>query len=152
MAQKVLVVEDELEMLDFITRFLSRKGFEVDSAASGEDAWKAIGETVYDLIISDLALEDISGIELLERVRSTDAFLPFIIMTGVGTIESAVEAIKRGAFHYLTKPFKVQDMEFLARRALEYGNLHRKLAKFHERGKRKWRESPNYHRFQQTHV
>ncbi|HMK65461.1 MAG TPA: response regulator, partial [Thermodesulfobacteriota bacterium] len=119
MAQRILVVEDELDMLEFLTRFLSRKGYQVDSAPSGEEAWKAIGETVYDLIISDLALQDISGIELLERVRTTDAFLPFIIMTGVGTIESAVEAIKRGAFHYLTKPFKVQDMELLARRAME---------------------------------
>jgi DNA-binding NtrC family response regulator len=142
MAQKILVVEDEPEMLEFLSRYLARKGYQVDSAASGEEAWKDIGETVYDLVISDLALEDITGIELLERVRTTDAVLPFIIMTGVGTIESAVEAIKRGAFHYLTKPFKVQDMELLARRAIEYGDLHRKLALFHERESEKDEKTP----------
>ncbi|MBA4394317.1 MAG: sigma-54-dependent Fis family transcriptional regulator, partial [Desulfobacca sp.] len=116
MAERILVVEDEPEMLEFLSRFLTRKGYQVDCAAGGEEAWKTIGETVYDLVITDLALQDITGIELLERVRVTDAILPFIFMTGVGTIESAVEAIKRGAFHYLTKPFKMQDMEIMARR------------------------------------
>lgn len=133
MTERILVVEDEPEMLEFLSRFLTRKGYQVDSAASGEEAWKLMGETVYDLLISDLALPDINGIELLERVRVTDPILPFIIMTGVGTIESAVNAIKRGAFHYITKPFKVQDMEILARRALEYGALHRKLDSFRNR-------------------
>ena len=133
MPERILVVEDEPEMLEFLSRFLTRKGYQVDCAASGEEAWKTIGETVYDLVITDLALQDISGIELLERVRGTDAVLPFIIMTGVGTIESAVDAIKRGAFHYITKPFKVQDMEILARRALEHGALHRKLDSFRDR-------------------
>ncbi|MGC1404418.1 MAG: sigma-54 dependent transcriptional regulator [Thermodesulfobacteriota bacterium] len=142
MAERILVVEDEVEMLQFLSRFLTRKGYQVDSAASGEEAWKAIGETVYDLVITDLALDDINGIELLERVRVTDAVLPFIIMTGVGTIESAVEAIKRGAFHYITKPFKVQDMEILARRAMEYGALHRKLDMFHDRESEKEEKAP----------
>ncbi|MBI5605069.1 MAG: sigma-54-dependent Fis family transcriptional regulator [Deltaproteobacteria bacterium] len=142
MAERILVVEDEIEMLEFLSRFLTRKGYQVDSAAGGEEAWKAIGETVYDLVITDLALQDINGIELLERVRVTDAILPFIIMTGVGTIESAVDAIKRGAFHYLTKPFKVQDMEILARRAIEYGALHRKLDKLHDKETEKEERAP----------
>jgi DNA-binding NtrC family response regulator len=127
MPEKILVVEDEPEMLEFLSRFLTRKGYQVDGAASGEEAWKSIGETVYDLVISDLALQDMTGLELLGRVRTADNTLPFIIITGMGTIESAVEAIQRGAFHYITKPFKLQDIEILARRALEYGALHRKL-------------------------
>jgi DNA-binding NtrC family response regulator len=69
----------------------------------------------------------LTGLDLLERVRASDATLPFIILTGVGTIETAVEAIKLGAFHYITKPFKLRDMEILVRRALEYGKLNRKL-------------------------
>lgn len=128
MAEKILVVEDEQDMLQFLSRFLIRKGYQVDCATSGEGAWKAIDETVYDLVITDLALGDISGLDLLERVRTNDPTLPFIIITGVGTIESAVKAIQQGAFHYLTKPFKLQDIEILAQRALEYGSLHRKLA------------------------
>ena len=127
MAEKILVVEDEQDMLQFLSRFLIRKGYQVDCATSGEAAWKAIDETVYDLVITDLALGDISGLDLLERVRATDTTLPFIIITGVGTIESAVKAIQHGAFHYLTKPFKLQEIDILTQRALEYGSLHRKL-------------------------
>ena len=127
MPDKILIVDDEPEMREFLSRFLTRKGYQVDCASSGEEAWKAIGETVYDLVITDLALQDISGIELLGRVRVADSALPFIIITGVGTIESAVEAIQKGAFHYITKPFKMQDIEILAARALEFGKLHRKL-------------------------
>jgi DNA-binding NtrC family response regulator len=127
MAEKILIVDDEREMLQVLTRIFTRKGYEVHSAECGEDAWKAIEETMFDLVISDLAMEDLSGLDLLERVRSTDATIPFIIVTGVGTIESAVHAIQMGAFHYITKPFKSRDIEILAQRALEYGKLHRKL-------------------------
>jgi len=125
--EKILVVDDEQEMLQVLSRSFKRKGYEVQCAESGEEAWKAIEETMFDIVISDLAMEDLSGLELLERVRATDAALPFIIMTGVGTIESAVEAIKLGAYHYITKPFKMRDIEILTQRALEYGALNRKL-------------------------
>jgi len=127
LSEKILIVEDEPEMIRALSRFLTRLGYQVQTEESGEDAWKAIEETMFDLIISDMAMDDISGLELLERVRTTDSALPFIIITGVGTIETAVEAIKLGAFHYITKPFKLRDMEILVKRALEYGKLHRKL-------------------------
>lgn len=127
MSERILVVEDEAEMRTILSRSLARLGYEVRAAASGEEAWKAIEETMFDLVISDMALGNMSGIELLERVRATDAALPFIIITGVGTIETAVQAIKLGAFHYITKPFKSRDLEILVKRALEYGDLHRRL-------------------------
>lgn len=127
MPEKILIVDDEREMLQVLSRLFSRKGYDVYSAQSGEEAWKAIEETMFDLIISDMAMEDISGLELLERARSVDSTIPFIIITGVGTIETAVQAIKMGAFHYITKPFKNRDIEILAQRALEYGKLNRTL-------------------------
>jgi DNA-binding NtrC family response regulator len=127
MAEKILIVEDEAEMLQFLSRFFKRKGYQIHTAEGGEQAWKSIEETMYDLVICDLVMDGLSGVELLERVRASDNTLPFIIITGAGTIESAVEAIKLGAFHYITKPFKIQDAEILAKRALEYGKLHRKM-------------------------
>ncbi|MBW2000550.1 MAG: sigma-54-dependent Fis family transcriptional regulator [Deltaproteobacteria bacterium] len=127
MPEKILIVDDEIEMLRVLSRLFSRKGYEVHTAQSGKEAWKAIEETMFDLIISDMAMEDISGLELLELVRSIDSSIPFIIITGVGTIETAVQAIKMGAFHYITKPFKNRDIEILAQRALEYGKLNRTL-------------------------
>lgn len=142
MAYKILVVEDELDMLNLLSRFLLRKGYQVDVASNGEEAWSAIDETVYDLVITDLDLGDITGLELMERTRTTDSTLPFIIITGVGTIENAVVAIQRGAFHYMTKPFKLPEIEILTQRALEHGSLHRKLAAFHQKEKQEDGDMP----------
>lgn len=127
MTEKILIVDDEPDMLSALKRIFSRKGYIVTTAQCGEDAWNFIEETMFDLIISDLAMEDLSGLELLKLVRSSDSTIPFIIITGVGTIETAVEAIQMGAFHYIKKPFKNQDIEILAQRALEYGKLNRQI-------------------------
>lgn len=128
MTGKILIADDEPEMLQTLSRILRRKGFEIYAAQGGEEACRAMEETVFDLIISDMAMEDLNGLEFLKIVRSTDSFIPFIIITGVGTIESAVEAIQNGAFHYITKPFDAQDIEILAQRAVEYGRLNRKIS------------------------
>jgi DNA-binding NtrC family response regulator len=127
MPEKILLIDDELDLLTTVSRSLKRQGYVVHTAASGEEGSRAFSETVYDLIISDLSMETMNGLELLKRVRAMDTLVPFIIMTGVGTIETAVEAIKLGAYHYITKPFTPQDLLLLVRRAVEHGQLHRKL-------------------------
>jgi DNA-binding NtrC family response regulator len=127
MSEKILIVDDEPEMLQALSRILGRKGYAVLTAEGGNEACRAMEETVFDLVISDMAMEDLSGLELLKIIRLTDPTTPFIVMTGVGTIESAVEAIQMGAFHYITKPFKNHDIEILAQRAIEYGKLNRKI-------------------------
>ena len=128
MSDRILVVDDEPEMLQVMNRMLTSKGYKVHEAISGESALTAIEETMFDLVLCDLAMSPgISGLELLERVRMTDPVLPFIIITGVGTIETAVQAIQLGAFHYITKPFKRREIEIITQRALEYGKLNRKL-------------------------
>ena len=142
MPNKILVVEDELDMLNLLSRFLQRKGYQVDVASNGQEAWKAIDETVYDLVITDLDLGDTTGLELMEKTRANDSSLPFIIITGVGTIENAVVAIQRGAFNYLTKPFKLPEIEILTQRAIEHGALHRKLAAFHQKEKQEHADMP----------
>jgi DNA-binding NtrC family response regulator len=133
MPEKILLVDDEQDLLSVLKRSLGRQGYVVDTAPCGPDAWKALSETAYDLVVSDLAMEPMSGLELLKQIRSIDHIQPFIIMTGAGSIESAVEAIKLGAYHYITKPFKTQELALLARRAIEYGKLHRKLETFSQR-------------------
>ncbi|EGB14567.1 two component, sigma54 specific, transcriptional regulator, Fis family [Pseudodesulfovibrio mercurii] len=133
MPEKILLVDDEQELLAVLKRSLGRQGYVVDTASTGQEAWKALSETAYDLVVSDLAMEPMSGLELLKQIRTIDHIQPFIIMTGAGTIETAVEAIKLGAYHYITKPFKTQELALLARRAIEYGRLHRKLETFSER-------------------
>ncbi|MEW5805007.1 MAG: sigma-54 dependent transcriptional regulator [bacterium] len=130
MSDRILIVDDEPEMLRLLDRNLKRLGYSVQTASSGREGLRLIEETIFDLVISDLAMEDINGIKLLEHARSLYPYLPFIIITGVGTIESAVEAIKKGAFNYVTKPFQMRDMEILVQRALEYGNMNRELQQF----------------------
>ncbi|NDV19848.1 response regulator [Pseudodesulfovibrio sp. JC047] len=130
MPEKILLVDDEQELLSVLKRSLSRQGFVVHTASSGEEAWHALSEIMYDLVISDLAMEPMGGLDLLKQVRTIDTLLPFIMMTGAGSIETAVEAIKLGAYHYITKPFKTQELALLARRAIEHGQLHRKLESF----------------------
>jgi DNA-binding NtrC family response regulator len=128
MSDRILVVDDEPEMLQVMNRMLTSKGYKVHGAINGESALTALEETMFDLVLCDLAMPPgMSGLELLERVRMTDSSLPFIIITGVGTIETAVQAIQLGAFHYITKPFKRREIEILTQRALEYGKLSRKI-------------------------
>jgi DNA-binding NtrC family response regulator len=110
-----------------LKRALSLSGYEVHVASSGEEAWAALTEIMYDLVISDLAMEPMDGLELLKQVRTIDNGLPFIMMTGAGSIETAIEAIKQGAYHYITKPFDTQELILLTRRAIEHGQLHRRL-------------------------
>lgn len=133
METRLLIVEDEPEMLMFLKRFFLRKGYAVTAVASGEEAWSALIETEFDLVISDLVLEGMSGMELLKKIRHIDRDLPFIIITGAGTIESAVEAIKIGAFHYVTKPFKRQELEIMAQRAVEFGMMNRRISKLNDK-------------------
>jgi DNA-binding NtrC family response regulator len=130
---RLLIVEDEPEMLLFLKRFFQRKGYTVTAVASGEEAWAAVTETEYDLVISDLVLEKMSGMELLKKTRAIDRDLPFIIITGAGSIESAVEAIKIGAFHYVTKPFQRQELEITVQRAVEFGMMNRRISKLNEK-------------------
>ncbi len=127
MQYRILVVDDEQEWLEILQLLFTRKGWEVHTACSGEEAWTRMSETSYDLVICDLAMPDMTGIELLKRVRTVDAVLPFVIMTGVGSIQTAVEAVQLGAYSYITKPFKTQDLEITATRAVEHGRMHRQL-------------------------
>jgi DNA-binding NtrC family response regulator len=127
MPSKILLVDDELDLLTTVSRALRREGYTTHTATSGADAIEALSESVYDLVITDLAMAPVDGIELLRRIRAADNLLPVIMMTGVGTIESAVEAIKMGAYHYITKPFTPQDLLLLVSRAIEHGRLHRRL-------------------------
>lgn len=132
METRLLIVEDEPEMLMFLKRFFKRKGYAVTAVTSAEEAWAALVETEYDLVISDLVLEGMSGMDLLKKIREIDRALPFVMLTGAGTIDSAVEAIKIGAFHYITKPFKRQELEITARRAVEFGMMQRRISRLND--------------------
>lgn len=127
MDYRILIVDDEPEWLDVLQLLFSRKGWQVHTASNGMEAWDKLAHGTYDLVLCDLVMPGLSGMELLKRIRTVDAALSFIMMTGVGTIETAVEAVQNGAYSYITKPFKNQELKILAQRATEHGRLIRQL-------------------------
>ncbi len=116
--KKILVVDDDRDMCLLLNRFLTRKGYSVTEMYGGKKALDHIGSEKPDLIISDFRLEDMDGIALLTKVRATDPSIPFIIITGYSDIKTSVNAIKLGAFDYVTKPLLPDEILITIQQAL----------------------------------
>jgi DNA-binding NtrC family response regulator len=119
----ILVVDDQRSLRQTTSITLSRAGHSVDEAASGEEALRRIDETLYDLVITDLKMEEVDGLAVLEAVKARDADIEVLIVTAYGTIESAVQAIRRGAYDYITKPFTPDQLLHSVDLALERRRL-----------------------------
>ncbi|USN98581.1 MAG: sigma-54-dependent Fis family transcriptional regulator [Phycisphaeraceae bacterium] len=124
----VLVVDDKEMMRDSVAQTLRRAGFEVAVAADGPTALGMIAQKRPDAIVTDLKMPGMSGIELVEKIAQIDDTLPSIVMTAFGTIETAVEAMKRGAFDYVTKPFEGDELIITIKRGLRQSKLARENA------------------------
>jgi len=120
---KILVVDDDNLIKDFLKESLSRLNHQVDLASSGDEALDKIKRTEYDIILSDIRMPKMSGMELLKATRKFSPYAKIMLMTAYGTIENAVEAMKLGAFDYIQKPFSVDDIEIKIRKALDYKKL-----------------------------
>ncbi len=114
-ALQVLVVEDSKPLREMLVHVLKEDGTRVDAAKDGKDALEKYHSAHYDLIITDLNMPEVSGIELIKKIREHDEAVEFIIITGYASLESAVEAIKAGAFDYIIKPFKVDELQVAVR-------------------------------------
>jgi DNA-binding NtrC family response regulator len=117
--EKILIVDDEKNVCDSIKKILSRKGYEVDNTLNAEEAVKKINETNYDLVITDLMMPKISGIELLQIVKEHYPELEVVLITGYASIDTAVRATKLGAADYLPKPFTPDELMEITKKALE---------------------------------
>src|SRR5512139_3789252 len=120
---KMLVVDDDRNLLELLKMRLESSSYEVTTAINGEEAIKAVKSQVVDLSIVDLQLLNQDGISLMEELHLILPDMPVIILTAYGSIESAVEAMKRGAYSYLTKPFDHEDLLLQIERALENRRL-----------------------------
>jgi two-component system, NtrC family, response regulator GlrR len=120
---KLLIVDDDRNLLELIKMRLESLDYEVRATQEEEEAKKAVTEQVFDLAVIDLQLLHQDGISLMEELRLKSPELPVIILTAHGSIESAVEAIKRGAYTYLTKPFDARELTLHIARALENRRL-----------------------------
>jgi two-component system response regulator HydG len=119
----ILVIDDDKAMRDACFQILSRKGFQVELAASARQGLNLLEHQSFDAILLDLVMPDLDGLETLKKIRALDQDVEVIIITGYGTIQSAVESIKAGAFHFLSKPFVPDDLRNLVDRALEKRRL-----------------------------
>jgi DNA-binding NtrC family response regulator len=124
---KVLVVDDEAGMRKSLAIMLRRDGYAVTEAAGGKEALEQLGREVFDLVVADLNMEDLSGLEVLRHIRQSSPDLEVILMTGYGTIEAAVEAMKLGAFDFITKPFQSEEILLRARNAVDKRQLRREV-------------------------
>ncbi len=113
-----LIVDDELSMREFLTILFERDGYTVYSANGGEEALEIIEKHKIDLIISDLNMPNMSGIELLKQVKQKNLDISFIVVTAFGSTESAIEALKLGASNYVLKPFNNDELRLVVKRAL----------------------------------
>jgi len=127
-AARVLVVDDEKEMAEMIADDLGGSGYEAEVAAGGKAAIAALKKRSFDAVITDLRMDDVDGFDVLDASLKLDPDRPVLIMTAYGTIENAVEAVRRGASHYLTKPFRLAEARVVLSRALEERTLRRENA------------------------
>lgn len=119
----ILIVDDDLTLLEVLHARLTTAGFKVDKASNGKAALSFIQKTPVDLMISDIKMPEMSGMELLEKVRSLYPYQPVIFLTAHGTISGAVDAVKAGALDYLTKPFEGKDLVTMVHNILGKADL-----------------------------
>ena len=123
--EKILVVDDELSMREFLEIMLKKNGYEVESVSDPEQAVLRVENDVYDLVITDILMPKMNGLELLRKIKEHSPDTVVVMMTAFATTETAVEAMKEGAYDYITKPFKLDEIRMVIEKALEKKKLFR---------------------------
>jgi len=120
---RILIIDDEDSIRDYLSMMLEREGYEVSASESGKKALRLNSKKTYDVVITDIQLPGMTGIEILTTLRESDPALPVIIITGHASQESAIEALNMGAFYYLLKPVSNEELKQVVRAALEVHRL-----------------------------
>ena len=121
--EKILVVDDEQGLREVLSIMLKRTGYAVTSVADGEEAVELLSKEIFDLVITDLRMPNVDGMEVLKAAKSASPETVVLVITAFATADSAVEAMKQGAYDYLTKPFQVDEVQLIIRNALEKRRL-----------------------------
>ena len=130
---RILVIDDESFVRDLLTDFFEKLNFEVVTAADGTAGLTAFGDGPFSVVLVDLKMPGKSGIETLSDIRQQDTVTPVIIMTGYPTIDTSIEALRLGAYDYIIKPFKLQDLREVVDRAIKEQALHSEIDTLRER-------------------
>jgi two-component system, NtrC family, response regulator HydG len=120
---RILVVDDHLEMAKTIADYLGQRDMEARAVASAQEAVTLLGQESFDALLTDLRMKGMDGLDLIDAAHRIDEDLPVVVMTAFGGIDSAIESIQRGAYHYVTKPFKLDVVRVLLERACREHDL-----------------------------
>jgi two-component system, NtrC family, response regulator len=117
--ETILIVDDEKNYTLILSAVLQEEGYETLTANSGQEALKMLKESDVDLVLTDMKMPSMDGMELLEKIKELDSELPVIMMTAYGTVEKAVEAMQKGAYNYILKPFDNDSLVLYVKKAVE---------------------------------
>ncbi|MEQ1724137.1 MAG: response regulator, partial [Pseudobdellovibrio sp.] len=123
MKSRILVVDDEESIREFLEIMLKKENYEVTTAEDGLRAKEILSKKSFDMVISDMQMPNVTGIELLKYVKESYPDIVFMMITAFGTTETAVDAMKMGAYDYVTKPFKIDEVRLNIANALRSKNL-----------------------------
>jgi len=123
--RKILVIEDDKKMRDGLVEILANEGYNVESAENGQVGLEKIKKNEFDVVLTDLIMPVMGGMEVLMEIKRIKPGINVIIITGFGTIENAVDAIKAGASDYITKPFKIDEVETKIRMVLATAEINK---------------------------
>ncbi len=120
---RILIAEDERKMRRILQIILSSQKYDIDLAQDGNEAWQQFQQCHYDLVITDLKMPGMDGMQLLERLYADKPEVPVIVITAYGSVDSAVKAMKEGAYDYISKPFENEEIQLIVAKALNYSRL-----------------------------
>ena len=127
---KILVVDDDRQLADTLTEFLLKLGYQAATAYGGREGLELFEQGNFQLLITDLMMPKMDGMELLAEVKKQDRLAVVLVITGVGTVESAVDAMNKGAYDFIPKPVKLAELGVIIERAMERYEIFRKMRVF----------------------
>ncbi len=122
-SERILIVDDEDGMRRLLGRVLTREGYETSTVGSGAEALRLVANERFDLVVTDIKMPEMDGLQLLGELKEFEPSLLIIVMTAYGTIENAVQALRLGAYDYITKPFETDEIKLTVAKALERERL-----------------------------
>ena len=137
--EKILLIDDSTDILENLSEYLRNDGYEVDTAANGESGISMIEKKYYDIVLTDLMMPSVDGMEVLKYVTKSSPDSICIILTGYGTVKNAVEAMKLGAYQYLSKPLMMDEILVTLQKALDHRNLKAENMNLRDQLKKKYK-------------
>ena len=122
-SERILIVDDEEGMRRLLGRILAKEGYDTTTAANGVDALRLVASERFDLVVTDIKMPEMDGLQLLQEIREYEPSLPVIVITAYGTIENAVQALRAGAYDYIAKPFEADEIKLTVAKVLERERL-----------------------------